>query len=157
MTSPSTESSPTNSIHTQRVLATVEAFIQASNCLEYTKNAWLYLKKSLLKLSTTQSTAPSFAQEGILKELSAIKKSISALHVLLLQAPLYAYQACKAAPKGAHEKPVTGRALKEERVRVIKDLKPSQTSEWLVESNNAACSSKAGKLLAARKLKSKDI
>jgi hypothetical protein len=42
-------------------------------------------------------------------------------------------------------------------VKVIDDPKPSQTSERLIESINAAHSNKAGKVLAARKLESKDI
>ncbi len=42
-------------------------------------------------------------------------------------------------------------------VKVIGDQKPSQTSERLVESINALCSSEAGKVLAARYLKSGDI
>ncbi len=84
MTSPSPEPSSTNSIHTQRALATVEAYLQASNCPEYTKNAWLHLEYSLQKLSTTQLTPPTLAHEEILQRLSAIKKSISALSAPLL-------------------------------------------------------------------------
>ncbi len=42
-------------------------------------------------------------------------------------------------------------------VEVIKNPKQPQISEKLVESINAAHSSKAGKVLAARKLKSGDI
>jgi hypothetical protein len=42
-------------------------------------------------------------------------------------------------------------------VKVIEDPKPLQTSERLVESVNAARSSKAGKMLAERKLESGDI
>jgi 2-oxoglutarate dehydrogenase complex dehydrogenase (E1) component-like enzyme len=135
----------------------MEAFLQASNCPKHTKNAWLYLKNSLQKLSITQSTHPTSAQEEILKELSSIKKSISTLSRQLLQAPSYADQARKSAPQAAHEKPVSGRALKEVTVKVIDVPKPSQTSERLIESINAARSSKAGKVLAARKLKSGDI
>jgi hypothetical protein len=42
-------------------------------------------------------------------------------------------------------------------VKVIEDPKPNQTSERLVESINAACSSTAGKVLAAQKLWSGDV
>ncbi len=134
----------------------MEASLQASYCPEYTKNAWLYLKNSLQRLSTTQSTPPASAQEDIPKELYAIKKSISARSAPLLQAPSYADQAQKAGPQGTQEKPVPSRALKEVTVKVIEDQKPSQTSERLVESINAAGLSKADKILAARKLKSGD-
>jgi hypothetical protein len=109
----------TNPVHTQRVLATGEEFLQRSNCSDYTKNAWLYLKNALQKLSTTQSTLHTSAQEEILEGLSATEKRISALSALLLKAPLYADQACQAAPQGAHKKPVPGRALKEVTVEVI--------------------------------------
>jgi hypothetical protein len=69
----------------------------------------------------------------------------------------YANHARLAPPQIVHEKSVPGRALKEVTVTVIGDPKPSQTIKRLVESINAACSSKAGKVLAARKLKSGDI
>jgi hypothetical protein len=52
---------------------------------------------------------------------------------------------------------VPSRALKEVLVKVIDQAKPSQTSGRLVESINAARSSRAGKVLAARKLDSGDI
>jgi hypothetical protein len=42
-------------------------------------------------------------------------------------------------------------------VKVIGDAKPSHTSERLVESINAVRSSKVGKMLVARKLRSGDI
>jgi hypothetical protein len=66
----------------------------------------------------------------------------------------YSDHARSASSQSVHEKPVPGRALKEVTVKVIRDQKPSQTSERLGESINAALSSKAGKVLAARKLKS---
>ncbi len=84
MTTPSPKPTSTDSIHTQRALATVEAFLQASNHPKHTKNAWLYLKNLLQKLNITQSTHPTSAQEEILKELSSIKKSISTLSRPLL-------------------------------------------------------------------------
>jgi hypothetical protein len=59
-------------------------------------------------------------------------------------------QARKAAPQGAQEKHVPGRAFKEVIEKVIEDPKPPQTSGKLVESINAACSNKAGKVLAAK-------
>ncbi len=63
---PSTSPEPTSldPIHTEKALATVEAFLQASNCPEYTENAWLYLKKGILELSTTPATP---AHDEILK------------------------------------------------------------------------------------------
>ncbi len=42
-------------------------------------------------------------------------------------------------------------------VKVVDDPKPSQTSGRLVESINAARSTKAGKIVAAQKLESGDI
>jgi hypothetical protein len=47
--------------------------------------------------------------------------------------------------------------MKEVLVKLVDDAKPSQTSGRLVESINAARSSKAGKVLAARKLDSGNI
>jgi hypothetical protein len=52
---------------------------------------------------------------------------------------------------------VPSKALKKVPVKVVDDPKPSQTSGRLVESINAARSSKAGKVLATRKLDSGDI
>ncbi len=49
------------------------------------------------------------------------------------------------------------RALKQVLVKVADDFKPSKTSERLVESINAARSSKASNVLAARKLDSGNI
>jgi hypothetical protein len=69
----------------------------------------------------------------------------------------YTEHACLALSQIVVEKPVPGRALKEVTVTVIVDPKLTQTSQRLVESINAARSSKAGKVLAARKLKSRDI
>jgi hypothetical protein len=76
---------------------------------------------------------------------------------MLLTPSTYADHTCLTPSQIVHEKPVPGRALKEVTVKVIVDPKPSQTSEKLVESINAAHSSKAGKVIAARKLKSGDI
>jgi hypothetical protein len=70
---------------------------------------------------------------------------------------MYADFARLAPPNSAHERPVPGRALKEVIVKVIGDPKPNQTSERLVQSINAACSSMAGKVLAAQKLRSGDV
>ncbi len=147
----------TDPVHTQNAMATVEEFLQRSNCSDHTKNVWLYLESVLQKLSTTQSTPPTSVHEEIIKGLSAMEKRISAMSALLLKVPLYADQACKAAPQGTHEEPVSGKALKGVTLKVIKDPKPFQTSERLVKSINAARSSKAGKVLAARKLKGGDI
>jgi hypothetical protein len=51
----------------------VEEHLQRSGCSDHTKNVWLHLKIALQKLSTTQSISPTFAQEDILKGLSAIE------------------------------------------------------------------------------------
>jgi hypothetical protein len=72
---PSTEPTPPDPIQTQRALATVQAILQASNCPQYTRDAWLYLKKRLLELSTTPATS---VHNEILKRLSAIEKKLSA-------------------------------------------------------------------------------
>jgi hypothetical protein len=74
MPSPSPEHTSPDPIHTQKALATIKAFLQAGNCPEYTKNAWLYLKKGLLELSNTSVT---LAHDEILKRLSAMKKKLS--------------------------------------------------------------------------------
>jgi hypothetical protein len=42
-------------------------------------------------------------------------------------------------------------------VKIMGDPKPSQTRKRLVESINAACSSKTGKVLGPQKLQSLDI
>jgi hypothetical protein len=149
---PTTPTKPTstNPVYTQGASVTVEEFLQRSGCSDHIKNAWLYLKNALHKLSTTQSTPPTFAQEEILKGLSAIEKCIFALSAPLLKAPSYADQARKAAPQGTNDEPVPGRTHKEVTVKVIEGTKPSQTSERLVESINAARFSKAGKVLAVR-------
>jgi hypothetical protein len=77
--------------------------------------------------------------------------------VPLFKASSYTDQVCIAAPLGAQEKRVPVRALKEATVKVIGDTNPTQTSEKLMESINAMHSSKANKVLAAGKLKSRDI
>jgi hypothetical protein len=157
MSSPSPEPNPNEPIHLQRALMTVEAFLQASCCPEYTKNAWLYLKKAINELSTTPRTPTTLAQDKILKRLSAIETKLSAPTAMLSKSPTYADCARLAPSQSILEKPVPGRALKEVMVTVIDVPKPSQTSQRQVESINAAHSSKAGKVLAARKLKSGDI
>jgi hypothetical protein len=63
---PSLESSTTN---TQRALATVWAFLKASNCPEYTKNARLSLKKRILEQDTPQAPLIIAAHNKILKKL----------------------------------------------------------------------------------------
>ncbi len=72
---PRPEPIPPDSTQTQRALATVQAILQASKGPQYTRNAWLYLKKGLLELSTTPATS---AHNEILKRLSAIEKKLSA-------------------------------------------------------------------------------
>jgi hypothetical protein len=143
---PSPEPGSTNSIYTQRAFATVEAFLQASNCPEYTITAWLYPKKYLQELIRTHSTP---AHNEILKRLSAIEKKLSALTANLPKPSTNADHDRLALSLITYEKPVPGQALKEVTVMVIGDPKPSQTSKRLVESMNAAHSSMAGKVLAA--------
>ncbi len=157
MTSPSPKPTSTNSMHTLRALATVEAFLQVSNCPEYTINLWLYLKERLIELSTTQSTLTTSAQDETLKSLSAIKKKLSTHAPLSPKPTTYADSARLAAPLSTQEKPVSSRAPKKVLVKVIGDPKPTQTSGRLVESINAARSSRAGQVLAAQKLESGDI
>jgi hypothetical protein len=59
-------------------MATDEVLLQASNCPEFTKNAWLFLKKNLLELSITENTRTTTTEDKILKKLSDIEKKISA-------------------------------------------------------------------------------
>ncbi len=125
MPSPSPEPTSQDPVLTQRALATVEAFLQASNCPEYTKNTWLYLKKEITELSTTPATP---AHDEILKRLSAIEKKLSAAATLPLKPSTYADSARLAMPLSTQEKPVSSRALKEVLVKVIGDPKPTQTS-----------------------------
>jgi hypothetical protein len=137
-------------------MATVEAFLQASNCPEFTKNAWLFLKKNLLELSITQNTRTSTTEDKILKKLSDIEKKISAPPAFPQKPSTHANTARLALTHSAQRKPVPSGALNEVLVKVVDDTKPSQTSGKLVESINAAHSSKAGKVLAAWKLDSGD-
>ncbi len=136
------------------MLATVEAFLQASGCPEHTRNAWLYLKKAIQELSTTQSPSATSAHDEILKRLSAIEKWLSTPPACLPKPPTYADLARLAPPNIAHEKTVPSSALKEVTVKIMGDPKPSQTSERLVKSINAARSSNAGKGLGVQKLPS---
>jgi hypothetical protein len=115
------------------------------------------LKKSLLELSITQNTCTTTTEDKILKKLSDIEKEISAPPALPQKPSTYGNSARLALAHSTLEKPVLSRALKEVLVKVVDDPKPSQTSGRLVESINAARSSKAGKVLAARKLDSGDI
>jgi hypothetical protein len=157
MSSTSPKPTPTNAIYIQRALLTVDGFLQAARCPGHPRNAWLYLKKAINELSTTSSTSTTFAQDEIQKRLSAIEKKLSASTAMLLKPFTYADHARLALSQVVHKKPVPGKALKEVTVKVIPNSKPSQTSETLVESINAVHSSKAGKVIAARKLNSGDI
>jgi hypothetical protein len=78
MSTPCSKLTATNFIHTQRLLATVVAILQASNCLEFTMKAWLFLTNNLLELSTTQNTGTTTTEDKILNKLSGIEKKISA-------------------------------------------------------------------------------
>ncbi len=157
MTSPSPEPTTADSIHTQRAMATVEAFLQASNCPEFTKNAWLFLKKNLLELSITQNTRTATTEDKIVKKLSDIEKKISAAPAFPQKPSSYADSARLALTHSTYEKPVPSRELDEVLVKVIDQAEPSQTSGRLVESINAARSSQAGKVLAAQKLDSGEM
>jgi hypothetical protein len=92
-----------------------------------------------------------------MKRLSAIEKKLSALTAMLPIPSTYADHTRLAPSQSDHEKPVPGRALNEVTVKDIGDPKPPQMSERLVKSMDAAHSSKANKVLAAQKLKSRDI
>ncbi len=115
------------------------------------------MKKNLLELSITQNTSTTTTEDKILKKLSNIEKKISAPPALPQKPSTYAHSARLALAHSTHEEPVPSRALKEVLVKVVDDPKPSRTSGRLVESINAARSSKAGKVLAARKLDSDNI
>jgi hypothetical protein len=90
-------------------------------------------------------------------QLSDSEKKVSALPALLLRPSTYAGSTCHALAYSTPKKPVPSRVLKEVFVKVIDDPKPSQTSGRQVKPINAACSSKAGKMLAVRKLDSGNI
>jgi hypothetical protein len=92
-----------------------------------------------------------------LKRLSAIKMKLSAPATHPPKPLTYVDSARLAILISTQEKPVLCRALKEVWVKVIGDPKPTQTSGRLVESINAARFSRAGKVLAARKLESRNI
>jgi hypothetical protein len=70
-----TEPIPTNPAYIQKAVVAVEEFLQRSGCSYHTKNAWLYLKNALHKLSTTQSTPPTFAEEEIVKDCLPLKNA----------------------------------------------------------------------------------
>jgi hypothetical protein len=99
----SPEPTPNNPIYTKRALLTMDAFLQASGCPEYTKNAWLYLKKAINELSTTPSTPITSARNEILKRLSAIEKKLSALTAMLPKPSTYADHARLALSQSVHE------------------------------------------------------
>jgi ABC-type anion transport system duplicated permease subunit len=111
----------------------MEAFLQASGCSEYTKNAWLFLKRAINKLSTTFSTSTTSAQDEIRKIMSATKMKLSVQTALLPKLSTYADHACLARSQSVHEKHLSGRALKEMMVKVLRELKLFQTRERLVE------------------------
>ncbi len=98
MSSPPPGLTPTNHIHTQRAILTVEGFLQADNCPVHTKNAWLYLKKILNELSTSPSTPTTSTQDEILKRLSAIENKLSAPTAMLPKPSTYADHARLAPP-----------------------------------------------------------
>jgi hypothetical protein len=149
MASPTPERVATDAIHKGRAIATVEAFLQAANCPQHTKNAWLYLKKKLEEEKTTKGMMPNTAQDEILKRLISIEKRLLGSPLTPQKLPSYADSARHATPATVQEKPAPGRALKEATVHVLSDPKPSQTSKRLVEFINAARSNKSGKVLAA--------
>jgi hypothetical protein len=151
------EPSPVDTVHTKRALATVEAFLQASSCPDHTKNAWLYLKNGLKTLSAPQSFSANPVEKEILQKLSDIEKQLSSTAAALQKPLSYADQARLAPPPAVHEKAVPSRALREVTVKIVGDPEPSQTSVRLVESINAARSTKTGKVIAAQKLQSCDI
>jgi hypothetical protein len=97
------------------------------------------------------------ALDKISKQLAVLEKKIAAQPTALLKPSTYADHARLTPSQVFYKKPVPGRALSEVMVKVVDDPKLSQTSGQLVESINAARSTKAGKVVAARKLESGDI
>ncbi len=104
MSSPPPGHTPTDLIHTQRAILTVEGFLQAADCPVHTKNAWLYLKKALNELSTSPSTPTTSAQDEIQKRLSAIEKKLSAPTAMLPKPSTYTDHACLAPLPSVPEK-----------------------------------------------------
>ncbi len=90
MLSLSPEPTPNDPTHMHRALSTVEAFLQTSGCPEYTKNKWLYLKKTINELSTTPNTPTTSTQDEILKRLAAIEEKLSAPTAMLPKPLTYA-------------------------------------------------------------------
>jgi hypothetical protein len=99
----------------------------------------------------------TLALDKISKQLAVLEKKIAAQPAALLKLSTYADHARLSLSQAFHKKPVPSRALREEMVKVVDDPNPSQTSGRLVESINAARFTKAGKVVAARKLESGDI
>jgi hypothetical protein len=157
MPSQSPELTLTDPIQIQRASATNQAFLQLSSCPDHTKNAWLYIKNALQNLGATISTHMTLALDKISKQLTVLEKKIAAQPAALLKPSTYADHARLSPSQVFHEKPVLSRALREVTVKVVDDSKPIQTSGRLVESINAVRSTKANKVVAARKLESGDI
>jgi glutathione S-transferase len=151
---PTSDGMATDAIYKGRAIVTVEAYLQAANCPQHIRNAWLYLRKGLEEVNTAKGTMPNSALEEILTRLASIEKRLSASPLTSQKQLTYADSARAPAPAPSQERLVPGRALKEVTVQVLSDPKPSQTIERLVESINAAQSNMSGKVPAARKLQS---
>ncbi len=114
-------------------------------------------KNALQNLGTTKSTHMTLALDKISKQLTVLEEKSATQPATLLKPSTNANDACLSPSQVFHEKPDPSRALREVIVKVVDNPKPSKTSEQLVESINAARSTKAGKVVAARKLESGDI
>jgi hypothetical protein len=156
MPSQSPEPTLADPIQSQRASATVQEFLQQNSCPDHTKNAWLFIKNALQNLGATESTHMTLALDKIWKQLVVLEKKIAAQPAALLKPSIYADHARLSPSQVFHKKPVPHWALEEVMVKVVDDSKPSQTSGQLVESINAARSTKAGKVVAAWKLESGD-
>ncbi len=84
-----------------------------------------------------------------MKRLFAIEYELSSPTISPPKPLTYADFACLAILLSSQEKLFPSKALNEVLVIVISDPKLTQTSGRLVESINAACSSRAGNVLAA--------
>jgi hypothetical protein len=75
MPSKSPEPPPSDPVHTKRALVTVEAFLQASGCPNYTKNACVYLKNGLEKLGAPQSPSAILSKIKFFKNCLLLRNS----------------------------------------------------------------------------------
>jgi hypothetical protein len=89
----------------------------------HTKYFWLYLKKAINELSTTENSPFTSTDDKLLKSLFATVKKLSAPTAMLPKLSIYTDHAYLASSQSVHEKLVLSRALKEVMIKVIGDLK----------------------------------